>query len=48
MKKKLLEGNILNQLLVMKNKDQKTSSMYSGVNIRAKTDLSTYTLRYPN
>ena len=41
--KKFTRGKILTTLKY-EEKDQKTSSMYSGVNIRAKTDLSTYTL----
>ena len=40
MKRKLLEKVLTT--IRYEEKDQKTSSMYSGVNIRAKTDLSTY------
>ena len=41
--KKFTRGKTLTTIKY-EEKDQKTSSMYSGVNIRAKTDLSTYTL----
>ncbi len=41
--KKFTRGKTLTTLKY-EEKDQKTSSMYSGVNIKAKTDLSTYTL----
>ncbi len=41
--KKIIKGKALTTIKY-EEKDQKTSSMYSGVNIRAKTDLSTYTL----
>ena len=41
--KKVTRGKVLTTIRY-EEKDQKTSSMYSGVNIRAKTDLSTYTL----
>ena len=40
----ILESSKFSNVIKYEEKDQKTSSMYQNVNIKAKTDLSTYTL----